>query len=93
MSGCPRRRGHAYCDTSFAERPSTPAELAETAKLNREIVDMNAAADELEQVLDEQYQEQKHQDDALQRQYQDQVASAKRKRNKTICCSSSTRKS
>ncbi len=57
---------------SVASTPSSPAERAATAELNRNIAVRNAAADEQYKSLEAQYQEQKRQNEAQQRQYQAQ---------------------
>ena len=55
---------------SRASTPSSPAEQAATAELNRNIAARNAAADDRYKSLEAQYQEQKRQNEAQQRQYQ-----------------------
>lgn len=55
---------------SFAEgRPSTPAEIAETAKLNRDVSAANAAADQIYSAAMKQYDDAKRDNDALQQKY------------------------
>jgi hypothetical protein len=58
----------------FGEQLSSPAERAETARLNREIADHNAAADEREQSFQAQYQIEMGQSEAIQEQYQTKLA-------------------
>ena len=58
---------------SRASTPSSPAERAATAELNRNITLSNAAADEHYKLLEAQYQEQKRLSDAAQQQYQAQL--------------------
>ena len=53
-----------------ASTPSSPAERAATAELNRNIAARNAAADDQYKALQAQYQEQKRQNEAQQRQNQ-----------------------
>jgi hypothetical protein len=59
-----------------ASVPSSPAERAATAELNRAITLRNAAADEHSRVLEAQYQEQMRQYEARQLEYQAQLQSA-----------------
>ena len=58
---------------SRASTPSSPAERAATAELNRNITLSNAAAAEQQRLLEAQYQEQKRLNDAAQQQYQAQL--------------------
>ena len=58
-----------------ASTPSSPAERAATAQLNRDVMLKNAAADEHYRSQEAQYQEQKRQYDAQQLQYQAQLRS------------------
>jgi hypothetical protein len=58
-----------------ASTPSSPAERAATAELNRNIAVRNAAADDQYKSLEAQYQEQIKQNEAQQRQYQAQQQS------------------
>ena len=55
---------------SGASIPSSPAEMAATAKLNHEITERNAAAVENYNALQAAYLERKAQNDALHAQYQ-----------------------
>ena len=55
---------------SRASTPSSPAEQAATAELNRDIILNNAAADEHYKMLEARYQEEKRQYEARQKQYQ-----------------------
>ena len=64
--------------TSNASVPSSPAERAATAELNRAITLRNAAADEHSRVLEAQYQEQMRQYEAQQAQYQARLAELSR---------------
>ena len=57
---------------SRASVPSSPAERAATAALNRDVMRKNAAADEQQRLLDAKYQEQQKQYEAQQRLYQTQ---------------------
>jgi hypothetical protein len=59
-----------------ASVPSSPAERAATAELNRNITLRNAAADERSRVLEAQYQEQMRQYEAQRLEYQAQLQSA-----------------
>jgi capsule polysaccharide export protein KpsE/RkpR len=60
---------------SSASTPSSPAEQAATAELNRTITANNATADEHYRLLEAQYQEQKRQNDIAQQQYQARLQS------------------
>jgi FtsZ-interacting cell division protein ZipA len=60
---------------SSASTPSSPAERAATAELNRDIMLKNAVADEHHKMLEAQYQEQKRQYEAQQQQYQAKLQS------------------
>jgi hypothetical protein len=60
---------------SRASIPSSPAERAATAELNRNVMLKNAAADDQEKSQEAQYQEQKKQNEAQQRQSQAQQQS------------------
>ena len=57
---------------SRASVPSSPAERAATAELNRDVMRRNAAADEQQRLLDAQYQEQQKEYEARQRLYEAQ---------------------
>ena len=67
---------------SKASVPSSPAERAATAELNREVMLRNAAADEHAKMLEAQYQEQKRQYEAQQLAYQAQLQSAQDNRDR-----------
>ena len=67
---------------SRASTPSSPAERAATAELNRNITLSNAAADEQQRLLEAQYQEQKRLNDAAQQQYQAQLQIYQDNRNR-----------
>ena len=67
---------------SSASTPSSPAERAATAELNRNITLSNAAADEHTRLLEAQYQEQKRQNDIAQQQYQAQLQSYQENRDR-----------
>src|SRR5690348_13707610 len=58
---------------AFAETPASPAALAETARLNRDISAANAAADTHYEALMKQYREQKGQNDQQQKRYQEEL--------------------
>ena len=58
-----------------ASVPSSPAERAATAELNRNVMLKNAAADDQDKAQEAQYQEQKKQNEAQQRQSQVQQQS------------------
>jgi ribulose kinase len=58
---------------SEASTPSSPAERAATAELNRNVTLKNAAADEQARSLEAQYQEQKRQIEVQQQRYQAQM--------------------
>ena len=60
---------------SNASVPSSPAERAATAELNRAITLRNAAADDHYRLLMAQHQEQMRQNEARQQQYQAQLQS------------------
>ena len=60
---------------SNASVPSSPAERAATAELNRAITLRNNAADEQYRLLMAQHQEQLRQNEARQQQYQAQLQS------------------
>lgn len=53
----------------FAATPSSPEEIAATAKLNTDIAAANARADARYQALRSDYEKQKAQNDALQNKY------------------------
>lgn len=53
-----------------ASTPSSPAERAATAELNRQIAATNAANEERALALEAQYEEQKRQSDEAERRYQ-----------------------
>ena len=67
---------------SNASVPSSPAERAATAELNRAITLRNAAADERSRVLEAQYQEQMRQYEARRLEYQAQLQSAQNNRDR-----------
>jgi len=67
---------------SNASVPSSPAERAATAELNRAITLRNAAADERSRVLEAQYQEQMRQYEARRLEYQAQLQSAQDNRDR-----------
>ncbi len=67
---------------SKASIPSSPAERAATAELNRNVTLKNAAADERQKTLEAQYQEQKRQYEAQQLAYQAQLQSAQDNRDR-----------
>jgi len=67
---------------SNASVPSSPAERAATAELNRAITLKNAAADERSRVLEAQYQEQMRQYEAQRLEYQAQLQSAQDNRDR-----------
>jgi hypothetical protein len=67
---------------SNASVPSSPAERAATAELNRAITLKNAAADERSRVLEAQYQEQMRQYEARRLEYQAQLQSAQDNRDR-----------
>ena len=60
---------------SNASVPSSPAERAATAELNRAITLRNAAADDQYRLLMAQYQEQMRQNEAQQQRYQAELQS------------------
>ena len=57
-------------ESSMAETPSSPAEREATAKLNQDIADSNATADEHYTSLQKDYLQKKTENDELQREYQ-----------------------
>jgi hypothetical protein len=62
--------GVAFGACAFTETPSSPAERAATAKLNRDMAAANAAADDRYAALKKQYDQQKEQNDEEQKKYQ-----------------------
>lgn len=67
---------------SNASVPSSPAERAATAELNRAITLKNTAADERSRVLEAQYQEQMRQYEAQRLEYQAQLQRARDNRDR-----------
>lgn len=59
--------------SAFAETPSSPAELAVTAQLNRDVAAANAAADARYEAAMKLYSEQKRQNDMEQQHYQEEL--------------------
>ena len=66
---------------SRASIPSSPAERAATAELNRKIMADNAAAENRYRTQEAQYQEQRRQYEALQRQYEAELRNSQDSRN------------
>jgi hypothetical protein len=61
---------------SRASVPSSPAERAATAELNRDVMRRNAAADEQHTMQEAQYQQQQRQYEAQRQEYQDRLQSS-----------------
>ena len=61
---------------SRASVPSSPAERAATAELNRDVMRRNAAADEQHRMQEAQYQQQQRQYEAKRLEYQGRLQSS-----------------
>lgn len=58
---------------AFGEPPESPAEIAETVQLNRDIAAQNAAADARYQAAKAKYDQEKMQNDAARARYEEEV--------------------